>query len=238
MKTVVNAAVACGLVLCAASAQAATYTFDFTSSGYEKGQELSFTEGDLTLDVTASNYGEPSNVGDDLVEYSDFQVARYEGYGLYVTYRGDNDHRIDGWYNELVKFNFSKDVVVDSITFGSIEEPSYFDLFVEDDGTLVYEGSQQVVTPLDLGVHTDHFGVGASEHAVVWTRECSTRGHGYYYHRTKKKCVWVKELTYSAFKITSVTVSHKPTIVPLPAAGWALLAGLGGLVVLRRKTRA
>jgi hypothetical protein len=31
---------------------------------------------------------------------------------------------------------------------------------------------------------------------------------------------------------------EQPTMVPLPAAGWMLLAGLGGLVAMRRRARA
>ncbi|MEO0978547.1 MAG: VPLPA-CTERM sorting domain-containing protein [Pseudomonadota bacterium] len=46
--------------------------------------------------------------------------------------------------------------------------------------------------------------------------------------------VWFKSDPNNAFEFASVTA----TPVPLPAAGWLLLAGIGGLVVMRRKRSA
>lgn len=46
--------------------------------------------------------------------------------------------------------------------------------------------------------------------------------------------VWFKSDPNNAFEFASITA----TPVPLPAAGWLLLAGIGGLVVLRRKRSA
>lgn len=38
------------------------------------------------------------------------------------------------------------------------------------------------------------------------------------------------------FKVTEASIrpDHDPAAIPLPAAGWMLIAGLGGLVALRR----
>ena len=42
----------------------------------------------------------------------------------------------------------------------------------------------------------------------------------------------------SAFKVRSLTVEyHEPDPIPLPAAGWLLLAGIGGLGVMKRRSR-
>lgn len=46
--------------------------------------------------------------------------------------------------------------------------------------------------------------------------------------------VWFKSDPNNAFEFASITA----TPVPLPAAGWLLLAGIGGLVVMRRKRSA
>ena len=46
--------------------------------------------------------------------------------------------------------------------------------------------------------------------------------------------VWFKSDPNNAFEFASITA----TPVPLPAAGWLLLAGIGGLVVMRRRRSA
>ncbi|MGI3213289.1 VPLPA-CTERM sorting domain-containing protein [Roseovarius tibetensis] len=38
--------------------------------------------------------------------------------------------------------------------------------------------------------------------------------------------------------MTLYSVEGDTTVVPLPAAGWLMLAGLGGLAALRRRKRA
>lgn len=42
----------------------------------------------------------------------------------------------------------------------------------------------------------------------------------------------------SYFKVRSMTVSYEVPAVPLPAAGWMLFAGLGGLAAMKRRNKA
>jgi hypothetical protein len=213
-------------------ASAGTVAFDFTGPGSQTGNLLSFTSGDLTLDVTASNYGTPVAIGDAFSAGPDLKVTRLQNYGLYVNYRGDNDHRIDGSYNEIVKFAFNKVVTLDWVTFGSIRNGSVFDLFAGP--PLKFAGSQSVIGAA-FGQSGSLFGVGASQDGYTTVcREVAVYNRRGRQTGTRQQCDCVYD--YSAFKITGMQVSYSE--VPLPAAGWLLMTGFGGLAALRRRKRA
>lgn len=213
MKKLVTLSVGAVFALCiSGAAQATTTTFDFTTGGYERGYDLSFSQDGFDLNVSAAFYNTPGSVGETVTQGSSLRVTKQNTYGLYVyAYRYD-DHRVDGYYNELVKFDFNgKTVTIDEITFGSVANPSVYDLYGTDDDGLKYAGSNPVVSPDALGVETSFFAVGASDN-------------------------------YSAFKITSLTVSDlivdEVSPVPLPAGGLLLLSALGGFGFWRRKKAA
>jgi hypothetical protein len=223
IKNAVLAVVAAGgIVAMASQASAVTTTFDFTNLGndLEWPGALEFTQDGITVTVDAKSYEDPGAVGSALVENSTSPftgIGIASGFGLYVTYLFDNDVRIDGWVNELVSFAFNKNVVVNSITFGSVENGSAFDLFVSDAGVLEFASSGDVISPTALGFTSDLFGVGAS------------------YDRCLRSVLFVcKDIEQAAFKITSLTVSE----VPLPAAGWMLIAGVGGIAAMKRRRKA
>lgn len=223
----------------AAAANAATVsqTFTFTGNGTSTQNSFVMTEGDLTLTLGASFYNTPITEGDELNTTDPLKLTRSNGAGLYIDSKHDNDHRIDGFVNEIVTFAFNKAVRITNVTFGYILNDSVFDLFVDsldDDKDLspLYNGSQTVLPSFDTLTDTSSlFAIGASAHTEKWV--CSG---GNKRRNIPPKCGYVLT-SYSGFKITSLTVEYDEpvTTVPLPAGGMLLLGGMGALAVLRRR---
>ena len=235
------AAVVLGL---AAAANAATttvsQTFSFTGNPTETKNSFVMTEGDLTLTLGAALYKTPGAVGSELATTDALRLTRSNLYGLYIVNtvnnggdRYDNDHRIDGYNNEIVTFAFDRAVRITNVTFGHILKGSVFDLYIDD----LYQGSQTAVPNLDLTTGEGSvFAIGASAHT---TKEVCT--YTYSFKRGKKqvqKYCYDTLDTYAGFKITSLTAEYDVTTVPLPAGGVLLLGGLGALAVLRRRKAA
>jgi Ca2+-binding RTX toxin-like protein len=237
-----GATVAAFVLGLAAAVNAATVsqTFTFTGNGTATQSSFEMTSGEVTLTLGAALYNTPGLVGTDLVTTNALKLTRSNGYGLYVVNTvnngsswSDNDHRIDGFYNEIVTFAFDKAVRITGVTFKEVLSGSVFDLYVNDlGGTPDYKGSQLVDNSLDLPAGTGTlFGIGASQDGeksvcVKWKHD---------------KCkAWKKYDVWSGFKITSLTVEYDEpvTTVPLPAGGMLLLAGLGALAVLRKRKTA
>jgi hypothetical protein len=236
--TLVGAAVAVCLSSLSANAATVTQSFNFlTGSPWtERADTLNFTSGALTLAVSATQYVATSTVGDAVDTTTARKVSRTNGFGLYVDYWGDNDHRIDGYYNELVKFVFNRDVTINKVTFGSIKDGSSFDLFLGD--ALEFVRSAIVTPTVNFADAASAFAIGASEDEWIYVCKEKRSSRTFRSKTTVRGCDCDKVLDYSAFKITSLEVSYDvPSEVPLPAAGWMLLAGLGGIGALRARKR-
>ncbi len=209
----------------AASAQAATVTFDFSaanSGGWVDA--LTYTSGGVTLTVT----GGDTTGGKG-------KVATWAGWGLGMksasdcTFRGwcfGSDHQIDSYgLNDLVTFTFSKAVSITQLMFNLVDKGDTFDFYAN--GTQVSHSAVSPVVTLASALGTS-FGVGAGE---TLTQQCF--GWGWF-------CKCRPVILTSAFKLTglTVTVPDEPAPVPLPAAGLLLAGGLGGLAAIRRRKRA
>ncbi len=208
----------------AASAQAATVTFDFSaasSGGWVDA--LTYTNGGVTLTVT----GGDTTGGKG-------KVATWAGWGLGMksasdcTFRGwclGTDHQIDSYgLNDLVTFTFSKAVQVTSLMFNLVDKGDTFDFYAN--GTQVSHSAVSPIVSLASAFGTS-FGVGAGE---TLTQQCS--GWGWF-------CKCKPVILTSAFKLTgmTVTVPDEPAPVPLPAAGLLLMGAVGGLAAIRRRRR-
>ena len=216
-------------VFLATGAMAGPITFDFTTgSGLQYGSSLSFEQDGLELTVSATNNRDGSaGAGSDLGT-NPATIAAAQNYGLFVrSYRYD-DHRIDGRSDEVVKFNFGdKEVSITSVTFSYFGAGDQFDFYMGDAGNLAFDQSGTVAKSVDLNATASTFAIGASQDQLV------TKCFNYFlWGQIRKSCK--SHYDYSAFKITSLTVEELAP-VPLPAAGWMLIAGLAGLFGMRRR---
>ena len=149
------------------------------------------------------------------------RIGQYPGGAGIFNSRLDNSHTVDGsGFDDYVEVSFNRVVNVISVMFGFVSSTPGEDdvrLLLDTDGNGrisvgdSYSARTDILpnnNPFSIGLETDFFALGAFDSNDSW-------------------------------KLRSVTVEYdEPPAVPLPAAGWMLIAGLGGMAALRRRKRA
>lgn len=199
------------LVATVTAASAATETYSFL--GYKPGTYYNSVDfqSDMgnTVTVTAGTYTNTISDGTVGTAY----VGQWTGYGLgactkLTTYGCKEQHYIDGYY----KNEFLKFSFEHDVTIESIKFKDYGDNFFDltlADGTNLLDLKYNAA-----GVYQNAIDAMGSMFAI-----------GAYYYT-------------SGFKVQSITVSYNTPEIPLPAAGWLMLAGLGGLAAMKRRKSA
>ena len=213
---VFTGAAAAALLAGAADAASATFNFGASSNG-SWVNELTYSAPGLTLSVTGQDiYGRFS------------EVQTWAGHGLGVYSFRDDSHQIDSaGRDDIAVLSFSRPVTIRSLAFSYVDGTDSFNFLVDAGSGLMKIFTDKVAPNYALaGDQTaQRFGVGATvttllSCSLLYATQCSTS----YYE--------------SAFKLWAVTVDYdEPSPVPLPAAGFMALAGLGALGALRRVRR-
>jgi len=187
---------------------ASASTFNFLGLSGSDTSSLSFNVDGIGLTVTAGTFSSGSNPSS--IDFSTRRVDRsVGGQGLGVDSSGDAES-IDGFAgNDVLVFTFDQEVTIDRIFFGGVDGNDDFAF-----GDVTGSSFTRIVNFQDVAgsVFTSSFGG-------------DTAGLGFGIGAIG---------TADNFSIRGLEVSA----VPLPAAGWMLLAGVGGIAAMRRKKKA
>ena len=227
--TALAGSVAMAMALTTGAASAATVTFDFTAANSGVASALSYTVGGVTLDVTSTG--------------GNGRVQTWAGFGLGAP--TDSHHQVDSYgIPETVNFVFSRLVQLVTVTFNAAYVDPWDDFALGQDGAVL--ATLDVTPSVDVSGLTslaDDFSIGAVG-SVNFRSKASFSFDDDACEKVGKKKGSTEYNCYSAFKITSLTVTYEdlpppppPPPVPLPAAGGLLLGALGGLAALRRRKR-
>lgn len=223
MKISLLAAALIGLSVGAASAATIDFNVD---NGWTNGTHT-FTNGTSSVAVEAFLY-----TRDTLPSlYGNPYLASWSGSGGLGICSGaldgnapggcaDDAYQVDGTdANEVAVLNFGSLLVkLTSITFSNVDRDDRYDVFAFANGTgaAATESDLTKLLPNNCAICTvSDFVIGQG----------SIFGIG-------------ADSANSEFKITSISFDIIPSAVPLPAAGWLLFAGIGGLAAVRNRKRA
>jgi len=200
------------LVLSSAAAQAATIDFDFRGNGY-LAPSYTFTESGVSVTATAASF---NGIG-DVSTNPNYRVGQYS-LGLGMSRNRNDSHEVDGRRgNDLIVFDFDRNVTLESVSFTHVDSNDEFSFFFDAgaDGSLDFD---------NLSFNVDIPGSGTYTFAQIWTGDLFGIGayDGSFFSTDN-------------FKISgmSVSVVPLPAALPLYGAGMAVL----GFIGWRRKKR-
>ena len=208
---IVRTAFAIAAMVVGTASYAATETFDFTGNYTGTySTSMSFT-GDKGTEIDVSAiFGKRG-------KYYHSTVGQWTGGGLGACnnlgkYSCKEGHTVDGYKNrdDYLKFSLDHDVTISSITFSDYGNNS-FEVYAD-------------------GAFSSH----EYDRDNWWSTHASWDGE---IHSGSTFFIGAVERS-SGFKVKSITVDYKLSEVPLPAAGFLLLGGLGGLAALKRRNKA
>ncbi len=206
-----------GIVLMAGAASAATIHLN-TAKHWTSGSHT-YSNGSHSVEVSAYQFYDYGKLFNGHNTLTGSWGGHHGGVGAHSCIFSKkcvpDKHTVDGsWGNEMVVFDFGDKIVrLTGVSFSYADKYDKFDIGVYGNGV----GSAPTGYQYDksLANHSPQYA------AVSGLDTGSVFGVGAYTHSSDFK---IKKIHYE--------------VVPLPAAGWLLLAGIGGLAALKRRKRA
>lgn len=211
---------------CGSNVNGVAVSCDAAPGGYNKADEFNALANSFSLNVggvgltVSGAYLDSASAGiggssggtiSSAPSGGDAKVGRYYG-GVGVNNSKYDQHTIDGnGRRDYVRLDFSHEVSISNLMFRYYTGGSRFTLLEDtnNDGVLSV-GDKYVYDYVSGSVDVSPSFTDTSFFVYSWTD--------------------------SSFKLKSVT-AHKVSAVPLPAGGWLMLAGLGGLAAMRKRQR-
>ncbi|MCB6177225.1 VPLPA-CTERM sorting domain-containing protein [Rhodobacter sp. Har01] len=215
-----------------AVADAATVSFNFgtgTNAYAAPGDPMTFLSSDGALKVTVLGFNYSNAVPPSIEPVLDYQIGVYkqqnEGLGACTFGTADrcrqNSLLDGGSLYEMLTFAFEYAdtgaaalVTIGNVLFNQVNTNEEVDIFAGSILQQIFDNKTVAgVTPINIGAYS-LFGIGVDNGAAGPDTD---------------------QVRVAGF---SVDYEPAPAPVPLPAAGWLMLAGLGGLAATRRRRAA
>jgi hypothetical protein len=221
LKTTVAAlGVATILAMTAGAASASTVYFDL--GGSTSTNQWSFNYSQHGVDLTVTGLVCDDGKGPNSSSCQSEKIDRYS-VGLAMEQRNDSSHQVDGGYsNEFLKLAFNPAITLTKLQFTYASRTDDFHFYTWTNGSWSESG------PYDA-CPANNWTCGEDSAAHWYTFGSPYTGSMFLVGARGDDDDW---------KLKGVKVEYQPSVVPLPAAGWMLLAGLGGIAALKRRKAA
>ncbi len=200
------AVAAVAFALGSTAASASTITsYINLAGGGGYNSSYTFTDGPLSLTTTGHLLNSNGSIG------AQKTIGQWSG-GLGVKSGLFDQHYVDSnGADEVIKFVFNMAVKIERVWFTYVDRNDDFSFSV-----VAGSAVQQYFPNIDI------VGLGTASYEFVGTHVSNVFGIG-------------AAGFGDAFKVKAIKVSYDVAPVPLPAAGWLLLVGLGGLALVGRR---
>lgn len=222
-------AAALATVISVGASHAATFTF--SNAPAVQGPSLTQSQGGLTLTITGFDYTPNGTLGSALSLGNQNDVS-IDNQGLGVCdglspvggpYVSCGQPLVDAIANnggpEVAVFSFSRAVNILSVVFNQNDNGDDIDIFGGSPLALILRDT----TSLGGGPNDDDIDVSALLKGVT------SFAVGVYDQGSNGR---------NGDQVRIASIEYELAAVPLPAAGWLMIAGIGGLAALRRKRKA